>query len=134
MAGGAKYVIGALRYAAEIGCVTIGLTSNEGSALDKTADISIITDTGAEVVTGSTRMKAGTAQKLVLNMISTVSMIKIGKVYENLMINLKPSNSKLKNRMISIVTEILNCDPIKAEELLNKNDWNIRKCIEVREK
>ena len=91
VAGGAKYVIGALKYAMKNGCVTIGLTSNEGSDLDNIADISIVTDTGAEVITGSTRMKAGTAQKLVLNMISTVSMIKMGKVYENFMINLKPS-------------------------------------------
>lgn len=133
VAGGAKYVIGALKYASQIGCVTAGITSNKDSLLDKVADYSIVTDTGAEVVTGSTRMKAGTAQKIVLNMISTISMIKMGNVYQNLMINLRPQNIKLKKRMISIVSEILDCDFEKAEQLLEKNDWKIRDCVEKKD-
>ena len=129
-AGGAKYVIGAIEYAKSIGCLTVGITSNSGTLLDKIADISIVTDTGAEVVTGSTRMKAGTAQKLVLNMISTCAMIKTGKVYENLMINLKPANNKLTKRMIGIVCEILGCTAEEGERRLRDNDWNIRRAVE----
>lgn len=130
-AGGAMYVTNAIEYAKSLGCVTIGITSNEGSVLDKISDISIITDTGAEVVTGSTRMKAGTAQKLVLNMLSTCSMIKMGYVYENLMINLKATNIKLTKRMTGIVCDILECTEDTATELLNQSDWDIKKAIEI---
>ena len=130
-AGGAAYVVSAIKYAKSLGCVTVGLTSNEGSPVDKESDISICTDTGAEVVTGSTRMKAGTAQKLVLNMISTGAMIKNGYVYENMMINLKPSNIKLRKRMIGIVCEIKKCDEAEAEKLLEMADWSIRKAVEL---
>ena len=93
------------------------------------ADIDICADTGAEVITGSTRMKAGTAQKIILNMISTAAMVKCGYVYENLMINLRPTNKKLRRRMIGIVSEILSCDETKAESLLEANDWNIRSAV-----
>ena len=130
VAGNASYVADALLYAKSVGCLTVGLTCNYGSRLDKETDISIVTDTGAEVVTGSTRMKAGSAHKMVLNMISTAVMIKAGHVYENLMINLKPMNIKLKKRMVSIVSEILKCDEANAEELLNKYDWSIRKIVD----
>jgi N-acetylmuramic acid 6-phosphate etherase len=133
-AGGARYVINALLYAKSIGCKTIGITSNENSLLDRTSDISIVTDTGAEVVTGSTRMKAGTAQKLVLNMLSTCAMIKTGKVYENLMINLKPTNEKLTGRMIRIVSEIKGISEEQAKKLLDNNEWNIRKAVSMEEK
>lgn len=128
-AGGAAYVVKALEYAKSIGCKTVGITSNAGTWIDKTADISIVTDTGAEVVTGSTRMKAGTAQKLVLNMISTCAMIKTGKVYENLMINLRPTNNKLKKRIIGIVCEICGCDESEALARLQKNNWVIRDAV-----
>lgn len=130
--GGAAYVVGAMKKAKEIGCTTVALTCNAGSPIDKLGDIKICTDTGAEVITGSTRMKAGTAQKLVLNMLSTCAMIKTGKVYENLMINLSPTNIKLKNRMIGIVTEILCCDCQTAERLLEKHSWNIRSVVEAK--
>ncbi len=133
-AGGAAYVIDALKYAKSLGCTTVGVTSNNGSLLDTTADISICTDTGAEVVTGSTRLKAGTAQKLVLNMISTGAMIKCGYVYENLMINLKPSNIKLHKRVISIVCELTGKDEAQAEDALNKTDWEIRDAVELLKK
>lgn len=129
-AGGAGYVINGLLYAKSVGCITVGITSNSGSLLDETADISIVTDTGAEVVTGSTRMKAGTAQKLVLNMLSTCAMIKTGKVYENLMINLSATNEKLTGRMIRIVSDIKNVSCEEAEKLLEENGWNIRKAVE----
>ncbi len=129
-AGNAQYVIGAIDYANELGCDTIGITSNSNTLITKSARISIITDTGAEVITGSTRMKAGTAQKIILNMLSTVTMIKLGNVYENMMINLRPTNDKLKRRMIRIVTEIVGVNEDEARELLEKSDWNIRTAVQ----
>lgn len=129
VAGGAQYVLGALDYAKSKGATTVGLTSNADSLLAKKSDIAICPDTGAEVITGSSRMKGGNAQKFVLNMLSTCAMVKSGYVYENLMINLKPSNIKLKNRMIGIVRDILSCDEKQAECLLEKNDWNIKNAI-----
>lgn len=130
-AGGAKFVLGALAAAKKCGCLTVGVTSNAGSALDTCADISIVTETGAEVVTGSTRLKAGTAQKLVLNMISTAVMVKLGNVYENVMVNLKPSNEKLKARMVGIVADLQNVDRATAEARLAANDWCIRKVLDA---
>ena len=130
VAGNAAYVADALAFARSKGCLTVGLSSNAESRLDKESDISIITDTGAEVITGSTRMKAGSAHKMVLNMISTCVMIKQGHVYQNMMINLKPSNIKLTQRVISIVSDILECDRKKAEELLEKHDWSIRAVVD----
>lgn len=130
VAGDAAYVADALAYARSHGCLTIGLTCNKESRLDTETDISILTDTGAEVITGSTRMKAGSAHKMVLNMISTSVMIKLGHVYENMMINLKPLNIKLKNRMVSIVCEILKCDTVKATEFLNKHNWSIQAVVD----
>lgn len=123
--GGAAYVVNAIEYANAIGCQTVAVTSNEGSPLDNVARLSICTDTGAEVITGSTRLKAGTAQKLVLNMLSTVSLIRCGYVYENMMVNLKPSNEKLKKRMVRIVCSILDCDEQTARDRLESHHWNI---------
>lgn len=129
-AGGAAYVLGAFDCAKAHGALTVAITSNRECKLTEKADISICPDTGAEVVTGSTRMKAGTAQKLILNMISTSVMIKLGYVYENLMINLRPSNIKLRRRMISIVSDITGLETDAAEQLLNENDFVIRKAVE----
>ena len=130
-AGGAEYVLAAVGYAKSIGCTTVGLTCNEGSPLAVLADIAIVTDTGAEVVTGSTRMKAGTAHKLVLNMLSTCSMVHLGNVYENLMVNLKPSNDKLRERMVRIVCAARGVEAAEARRLLEGNGWNIRKILPV---
>ena len=127
--GNAAYVVAALRAAKNIGCKTVALSCNDECKIAETADITIFTDTGPEVVTGSTRMKAGNAQKMVLNMISTCAMIKTGKVYENLMINLKPTNIKLRKRMIGIVCDILGTDEDTSEKLLQENDWNIREAV-----
>lgn len=129
-AGNAAYVAEALKYAREKGCLTVGLSCNRGSRLDLESDISIVTDTGAEPITGSTRMKAGSAHKMVLNMISTCVMIKLGHVYENLMINVKPTNIKLRARVISIVCDILSCDEEKAVEFLEKYNWSIRAVVD----
>ena len=127
--GGAAYVVAALEYANEVGAVSVSVSSNYDTPMERVAKIVVVTPTGPEVVTGSTRMKSGTAQKLVLNMISTCAMIKTGKVYENMMINLKPSNIKLKARVISIVSEIMHCDADTAAALLEQNDWNIKKAV-----
>ncbi len=130
VAGNAAYVADALLYARSCGCLTVGLTSNRGSRLDAESDISIVTETGAEVVTGSTRMKAGSAHKMVLNMISTCVMIRLGHVYENMMINLRPTNIKLTRRMVSIVQEIFSCDEARATALLEKYAWSIRAVVD----
>ena len=131
VAGNAAYVADALAYARSLGCLTTGLTSNAGSRLDRESDIAIVTETGAEVITGSTRMKAGSAHKMVLNMISTTVMIKMGNVYENLMINLKPTNIKLRKRVISIVCDILHCDEETAIAQLDAHNWSIRETVDA---
>ena len=128
-AGNAKYVVGALDAAKEIGCVTVGISSNEETLVLQRSDIPIFTDTGAEVLTGSTRLKAGTAQKIVLNTLSTCAMARTGKVYDNMMINLSPSNEKLKKRVIRITSEILSCSEENAEALLSEHSFNIKETI-----
>ena len=130
-AGGAEYVLAAVEYAKSLGCATIGLTCNDGSPLAQLVDIAVVTDTGAEVVTGSTRMKAGTAHKLVLNMLSTCSMVHLGNVYENMMVNLKPTNAKLKERMVGIVAEIRKTGRDEARRLLDGAGWNIRAAVRL---
>lgn len=129
-AGGAAYVLHAIVYAKSLGCITVGITSNSGSAIDRAADIPICPDTGPEVITGSTRLKAGTAQKLILNMLSTGAMIRSGYVYENLMINLKPTNEKLKQRVIRIVSDITGESMEAAEARLQAKNWIIREAIQ----
>ena len=129
--GGATYVAGALKEAGEHGCKTISVSSNENTLIGSVSDIEIVTDTGAEVIQGSTRMKAGTAQKLVLNMLSTCAMIKTGKVYENVMINLKPSNIKLRKRMINIVCSLAKVDEALSEKTLEQSNWIIKDALEL---
>lgn len=128
-AGNAAFVVGALEEANRRGAVTVAVSSNPDTKILMAADIPIFTDTGAEVLTGSTRLKAGTAQKIVLNTISTCAMAKCGMVYENMMINLSPSNEKLRRRVIRIVGEILGCEGSRAEELLEENGWSIKRAI-----
>ena len=130
--GNADYVAAVLEYAKSLGCVTVSLSSNNDCKIGKIADISIFTDTGAEAITGSTRLKAGNAQKMVMNMISTSAMVKTGKVYENLMINLKPTNIKLRGRMIRITRDILGVDECEAERLLERAGFSIPKAIEIK--
>lgn len=130
-AGGAAYVLGAMEYAKMQGAFAVGLTSNEGTKIGSVADCCIVTDTGAEAITGSTRMKAGTAQKLILNMISTSLMVKAGYVYENFMINLQPTNIKLKQRMIGIVSELTGKNKAESEKLLEDNAWSIKKAVSL---
>lgn len=125
--GSAAYVIAAIEYADSLGAKTVSITNNPDTLMGRSAKINICADTGPEVITGSTRMKAGTAQKIILNMISTTAMVKCGYVYENLMINLKPTNKKLKNRMIEIVSEITKYDAEKSRQLLEEHNWSIPK-------
>lgn len=127
--GGAPYVIGAFEYANSVGAYTVGISNNHDTFIEKISQASIVADTGAEVITGSTRMKAGTAQKIILNMISTCSMVKTGKVYENMMVNLQPSNIKLKDRMVRIVCDIKKCDYNTAMALLDEHGWDIREAV-----
>ena len=129
-AGGASFVVGALEEAKRLGATTVAISSNPDTAILRASDIPIFTDTGAEILTGSTRLKAGTAQKIVLNTLSTCAMAKTGKVYENMMINLSPSNEKLRLRVIRITREILHCDENEALRRLEANGWNIRRAVE----
>ena len=108
--GRTPYVLGAMEYAKKLGAAVIGVTCCPGSEIDQSADIGISPTPGPEVITGSTRMKSGTAQKMVLNMLSTGTMIKMGKVYGNLMVDVKPSNEKLVRRCITIVCAAAECD------------------------
>ena len=127
--GRTPYVVGALQYAKEIGAASIALSCNLNSELSKFANIAIEVDTGAEVLAGSTRLKAGTAQKLVLNMISTVSMIKLGKTYGNLMVDLQVRNIKLRDRAIRIIQAATNCDVKKAKDALQESKDQVKVAI-----
>jgi N-acetylmuramic acid 6-phosphate etherase len=123
--GGTPYVISALEFANKKGAVTIGITSNPGTPITKTARISIVTPTGAEVITGSTRMKAGTAQKLVLNMLSTAMMIRLGRVHDNLMIGVALTNQKLRARGLRILMESSGADVAKSTRALRQSGHNL---------
>ena len=127
--GRTPYVVGALRYAKEIGAASIALSCNLDSELSKFADIAIEVDTGAEILAGSTRLKAGTAQKLVLNMISTVSMINLGKTYGNLMVDLQVNNIKLRDRAIRIIQAATSCDVERAQEALKEAQDQVKVAI-----
>ena len=116
--GRTPYVLGCMEYAKELGAPTVSVTCCPGSVLDNFADIGIAPCPGPEVITGSTRMKSGTAQKMVLNMLSTGTMIKLGKVYGNLMVDVKPSNEKLVRRCVTIVCNATGCDDAAATAAL----------------
>lgn len=127
--GRTPYVIGALEYAKSLGSVTVSIASNPNSAMTNIVDIAIDTVVGPEVLTGSSRLKSGTAQKLVLNMLTTASMILMGKCYQNLMVDVQASNEKLKARAIRIVMQATDCDEALAEETLKLADQNAKLAI-----
>ena len=127
--GRTPYVIGALEYAKSLGSVTVSIASNPNSAVANIVDIAIDTVVGPEVLTGSSRLKSGTAQKLVLNMLTTASMILMGKCYQNLMVDVQASNEKLKARAIRIVMQATDCDKALAEETLKQADQNAKLAI-----
>jgi len=128
--GRTPYVIAAVEYAKNIGAATLGVSCVENSALAKIVDIEITPVTGAEVVTGSTRMKAGTATKMVLNMLTTGAMIRLGKVYGNLMVDVRATNEKLRDRAKRIVIAATGCDEVTAVETLNKFDGRAKLAID----
>lgn len=127
--GRTPYVIGALRYARELGCRTVSISCNENTKIGKESDLAVEITTGPEVLTGSTRLKAGTAEKMVLNMISTASMVGIGKVYQNLMVDVKQTNEKLVSRAENIVMEAVGCDREAAKKALREADGGAKLAI-----
>lgn len=154
--GRTPYVVGALQYAKQLGCTTAAISCNKNSPIGAVADIAIEVMVGPEILTGSTRLKAGTAQKMVLNMISTIAMVGIGKVYKNLMVDVKQSNQKLETRAENIIMDatevnrttaksflmnakgsvklaiamiLLDCDMDEALEKLNAAKGHIRKAL-----
>ena len=129
-AGAAAYVIGAMEAAKRVGASTASICCNPDTPMSKIADYPIFANTGAEAITGSTRLKAGTAQKFILNMISTCVMIKLGNVYGNYMINLNPTNIKLRKRAIRTICTLTGCDEKLAEDALDKNG-NVSGAIEA---
>lgn len=124
--GGTPYVIGALHQARRAGATTVGITSNRKSAIADIAGILIAPETGPEVILGSTRMKAGTAQKMVLNMLSTAAMVKLGRVYDNWMIGVAQTNAKLKVRAAQILEQASGADARAAEHALRQAEHDLR--------
>lgn len=127
--GRTPYVIGAVKYAKSIGAKTVSVTCCPGSELNSLTEVSIAPQTGAEVITGSTRLKGGTAQKLVLNMLSTSVMIKLGKVYGNLMVDVKATNEKLLERTVSIVSSATGVGEETARKVLSQCDNSAKTAI-----
>ena len=127
--GNPKYLLGVLAQAEKIGCKTIALTCNHKAAILEEVGLGICVEVGPEVIAGSSRMKAGTAQKMVLNMLTTGAMIKIGKTYENFMIDLMPTNEKLKDRAIRIVQQIAEVNASTALKTLLECEWKVKVAI-----
>lgn len=127
--GRTPYVIGALQYAKEVGCTTGALCCNKNSQIGAEADIVIEVMVGPEILTGSTRLKAGTAQKMVLNMISTIAMVGIGKVYKNLMVDVKQSNQKLEIRAENIIMDATEVNRQRAREVLKEAKGSVKLAV-----
>lgn len=127
--GRTPYVIAGLNYAKEVGAKTVGISCNKNSPVGAAAEIAIEVVVGPEVLTGSTRLKAGTAQKMVLNMISTLSMVGIGKVYKNLMVDVQQTNLKLESRAINIVVNATDVDVSTAKEYLQRAEGSVKLAI-----
>lgn len=127
--GRTPYVIGALRYARQLGCPTAAISCNPDSPIAQEAQVAISPVVGPEALTGSTRMKSGTAQKLVLNMLSTGAMVKLGKVYQNLMVDVKATNVKLVDRACRIVVEATGASRLEAENALSQTEFEVKPAI-----
>ncbi len=127
--GSASFVIAGLKRAAEMGAATIGVVNNKNSKLESVCEVCIAPVVGPEVIMGSTRLKAGTAQKLVLNMLTTCTMVKLGKTYNNLMVDLKASNIKLYDRSIRIIQTATGVDPDTARQYLEKASMSCKLAI-----
>ncbi|MGA8586326.1 MAG: N-acetylmuramic acid 6-phosphate etherase [Roseiarcus sp.] len=129
VSGRTPYVVGGLTYAKALGATTVALSCNQDAAIARMADISILPVVGPEVLAGSTRLKSGTAQKLVLNMLTTASMIRSGKCYQNLMVDLKPTNMKLVGRAARIVTQATGCTAEQAQKVLRLTGNDVKLAI-----
>ncbi len=127
--GRTPYVVGGLRYARNVGCVTAAVVCNSGSRIAKEADIPVEIEVGPEILTGSTRLKAGTAQKLVLNMISTGAMVRTGKAYQNLMVNVVQSNQKLCTRAENIVMDATGVDRTTARKVIDQAEGSVKLAV-----
>ena len=127
--GRTPYVVGGLKYAGSIGCNTVSIACSKNSEIGKSATVAIEVATGPEILTGSTRLKAGTAQKMILNMISTGSMVGVGKVYQNLMVDVQPTNEKLKVRSRNMVMEVTGCSSERADEVLTEAGGEVKTAI-----
>ncbi len=127
--GGAPYVVAAMETARERGCFTAAITCHGGSKLARTVDQAIVVEAGPEVIAGSTRMKAGTAQKLVLNMLTTASMIQLGKTYENLMVDVRPTNRKLRERARRIVSALAGAPEDQAARALEETAYQVKPAV-----
>lgn len=124
--GRTPYVLGALEHAREVGAFTVGLVCNTGAPIAAAAEVGIEVVVGPEVITGSTRLKSGTAQKMVLNMISTLAMVQLGKTYGNLMVDVQVSNAKLRVRAINLVVRVTGVSPQAAEKALDACDGSVK--------
>ncbi len=131
--GRTPYVVGALAYARQVGAFTVGVTANAGSEVGRAADIAVEVVTGAEFVAGSTRLRAGTAQKMVLNMITTLAMVRLGKTYGNLMVDVQASNAKLRARAIRITCLATGADADQAAATLAETGGSVKEAILVLE-
>ncbi len=129
--GRTPYVLGALAYAKSVGALTVAVVCNAGSPVAAAAELPIEAVTGPEVLTGSTRLKAGTATKLVLNMLSTGAFVRLNKVYGNLMVDVQTTNAKLKARAVRIVAEAVACNETLAQQLLGQCDGEVKAAIVV---
>lgn len=127
--GRTPYVLGGLEYARSLGCRTAAIACNKNSAVGQAADIAIEVEVGPEVLTGSTRLKSGTAQKLIVNMITTGAMVRIGKAYQNLMVDVVQSNEKLQVRAENIVIEATGVERAKARETIDAADGSVKTAI-----
>ncbi len=127
--GNTPWALGVINEAKIRGAATIGLTCNPNSSLTQAADIAIVPVVGPEVIAGSSRMKAGTAQKMVLNMLSTASMVQLGKVYGNLMVDVRPSNAKLRRRAARILQEAANVDAQTARQTLEATNYQVKPAL-----
>ena len=127
--GRTPYVLAGLAYARQVGAATVSIACNPGAEVSRAAQVAIELDNGPEVLTGSTRLKAGTSQKLVLNMISTASMVRLGKVYGNLMVDVQPTNEKLVDRAVRIVAEATGCPEDEARSALEESGRHAKTAI-----
>ena len=127
--GRTPYVAAGLVYANEVGCFTGAISNSPNALISNIASVGIEAITGPEVVTGSTRMKAGTAQKIILNMITTTSMIQVGKIFKGYMVDVQPTNQKLKQRATNILSKITNLSPEDARSVLEENDFDLKVAI-----